>query len=117
MFVYIGGQVTFTAVTNIRGGDDTFIHDPITIIQQTSHYEYEKKIWTMLRLSQEINIAEVLYPDEVGIASVAPEMFCHFSLFTSSLFQDILGKLMQKENYKSLTRPLLIMHIKCSKSS
>ena len=71
----------------------------------------------MLRLSQEINIAEVLYPDEVGIASVAPEMFCHFSLFTSSLFQDILGKLMQKENYKSLTRPLLIMHMKCSKSS
>ena len=43
MFVYIGGQVTFTAVTNIRGGDDTFIDDPITIIQQTSHYEYEKK--------------------------------------------------------------------------
>ena len=66
----------------------------------------------MLLLSQEINIAEVLYPDEVGIASVASEMFGHFSLFTSSLFQDILGKLMQKENYKSLTRPLLIMHIK-----
>ena len=43
MFVYIGGQVTFTAVTNIRGGDDTFIDDPITIIQQTSHYEYEQK--------------------------------------------------------------------------
>ena len=42
MFVYIGGQVTFTAVTNIRGGDDTFIDDPITIIQLTSHYEYEQ---------------------------------------------------------------------------
>ena len=42
MFVYIGGQVTFTAVTNIRGGDDTFIDDPITIIQQTSHYEYDQ---------------------------------------------------------------------------
>ena len=38
MFVYIGGQVTFTAVTNIRGGDDTFRDDPITIIQQTSRY-------------------------------------------------------------------------------
>ena len=86
-----------------------------------SNYNYKTnaplRIWTMLRLSQEINIAKVLYPDEVGIASVASEMFCHFSLFTSSLFQDILGKLMQKENYKSLTRPLLIMHIKCSKSS
>ena len=42
MFVYIGGQVTFTAVTNIRGGDDTFIDDPITIIQQMSHHEYEQ---------------------------------------------------------------------------
>ena len=36
MFVYIGGQVTFTAVTNIRGGGDTFIYDPITIMQQMS---------------------------------------------------------------------------------
>ena len=42
MFVYIGGQVTFTAVTNIRGGDDTFLDDPITIIQQMSHHEYEQ---------------------------------------------------------------------------
>ena len=42
MFVYIGGQVTFTAVTNIRGGDDTFLDDPITIIELTPHYEYEQ---------------------------------------------------------------------------
>ena len=47
----------------------------------------------MLRLSQEINIAEVLYPDEVGIASVASEMFCHFSLFTSSLFSRYSGQI------------------------